>query len=352
MFPSSDFQESEMKAKFKVGALMLAMVSPAWGQLVSSHAPTAPAPPSANAEAAQPAAKPVVRVNGKVLTDRDLVREEYTIFPYARQHNGVPAGLEADIRVGALKMIEFEELVYQEAVRRGLSIAPERLRKAELEFRKQFTGPQQYDEALKSEFKGSTAVLRSKIKRSLLIEDLLKLEVDDKSVVSIAQARGYYDKNPQRFQYPEAFVFQSISFLPGANASPAQLKEAHKRAEDALQQARATKSYEEFGTLAEKVSEDDFRVMMGDHHQADRSKLPPKIGDLLAAMQPGQVSDIIEFDTNQFTILRLKEHINAGERTFEQVKPSLRDWLKKQKSEQLRKDLDAKLRKSAKVEEL
>jgi len=236
MFPSSDFQESEMKAKFKVGALMLAMVSPAWGQLVSSHAPTAPAPPSANAEAAQPAAKPVVRVNGKVLTDRDLVREEYTIFPYARQHNGVPAGLEADIRVGALKMIEFEELVYQEAVRRGLSIAPERLRKAELEFRKQFTGPQQYDEALKSEFKGSTAVLRSKIKRSLLIEDLLKLEVDDKSVVSIAQARGYYDKNPQRFQYPEAFVFQSISFLPGANASPAQLKEAHKRAEDALHQ--------------------------------------------------------------------------------------------------------------------
>ena len=38
--------------------------------------------------------------------------------------------------------------------------------------------------------------------------------------------------------------------------------------------------------------------------------------------------------------------------SFEQVKPSLRDWLKKQKSEQLRKDLDAKLRKNAKVEEL
>ena len=54
--------------------------------------------------------------------------------------------------------------------------------------------------------------------------------------------------------------------------------------------------------------------MMGDHHQADRSKLPPKVADALAAMQPGQVSDIIEFDTNQFTILRLKEHVSAGER--------------------------------------
>jgi len=332
-----------MKAKFKLGLLILGMVSSAWGQLISSHAPTTAAPPSA---------KPVVRVNGTVLTDRDLVREEYAIFPYARQHNGVPAAMEADIRAGALKMIEFEELVYQEALRRGMTIAPERLEKAEVEFRKQFRSRDQYNEVLTSEFKGSTSILRGKIKRSLLIEDLLKQEVENKSAVSIAQTRAYYDKNPQRFEYPEAFVFQSISFLPPANATSAQASEARKRAEKALSQAKATKTYDEFGLLAEKISEDDFRVMMGDHQQADRSKLPPKVTDALQAMQPGQVSDIIEFDTNQFTILRLKEHINRGERTFQQVQPSVREWLRKQKSEQLRKDLDAKLRKHAKVEEL
>ncbi len=344
------------KAKFKIGALILAIASPAWGQLVSSHASSvapAVAPPSATIGPAQPTtAKPVVRVNGAVLTDRDLVREEYAIFPYASQHNGVPAGMEADIRAGAMKMIEFEELVYQEALRRGMTVAPERMQKAELEFRKQFSSRQQYDEVLKNEFKGSTAILRSKIKRSLLIEALLKLEVQDKAAVSIEQAKAYYDKNPQRFQYAEAFVFQSISFLPPANSAAAQVKEARKHAEQILPQAKATKSYDEFGLLAEKNSEDDFRVMMGDHKAADRSKLPPKIVDALAAMQPGQVSDIIEFDTNQFTILRLKEYVSAGERSFEQVKPSLREWMKKQKSEQLRKELDARLRKNAKVEEL
>src|SRR5215469_15163958 len=266
-----------MKAKFKLGILILGIVGSAWGQLISSHAPTTAAPPSA---------KPVVRVNGTVLTDRDLVREEYAIFPYARQHNGVPAAMEADIRAGALKMIEFEELVYQEALRRGMIIAPQRFEKAEAEFRKQFSSRQQYDQVLASEFQGSNATLRSKIKRSLLIEDLLKQEVENKSAVSIAETRDYYDKNPQRFQYPEAFVFQSISFLPPANATS------------------------------------------------------------------GQVSEVIEFDTSQFTILRLKEHINRGERTFEQVQPSVREWLRKQKSEQRRKDLDAKLRKHAKVEEL
>jgi PPIC-type PPIASE domain/SurA N-terminal domain len=341
-----------MKQQFTVGILLLAAISPAWAQLARSHAPTAAAAqPSASAPA-QPQGKPVARVNGAVLTDRDLLREEYTIFPYARQHNGVPAGMEADIRAGAMKMIEFEELVYQEAVRRGMTVAPERLQKADAEFRKQFANPQQYHEVLKSEFKGSPAVLRNKIRRSLLIEDLLKREVDDKSSVSVVQARDFYDKNPQRFRYPEAFAFQSISILPPPNANVAQLKEARKRADNALHQAQASKSYDEFGLLAEKISDDDFRVMMGDHQAADRSKLPPAISNALASMQPGQVSGLIEFDANQYTIVRLEDHISAGKRKFEQVQPSLSEWLKKQKAEQLRHQLDARLRKNAKVEEL
>ena len=39
--------------------------------------------------------KPVARVNGSILTDADLVREEYAIFPYARQHNGIPKDFES-----------------------------------------------------------------------------------------------------------------------------------------------------------------------------------------------------------------------------------------------------------------
>ena len=71
--------------------------------------------------------KPVVRVNGAVLTDRDLLREMFALFPYAKLHNGFPKKQEAEIRQGAMQMIIFEELVYQEAVRRKMTIAPERI---------------------------------------------------------------------------------------------------------------------------------------------------------------------------------------------------------------------------------
>ena len=69
--------------------------------------------------------KAVARINGAVLTDRDLLREMLAMFPYARIHSGFPKDQEASIRQGALQMIEFEdELVYQEAERRKMTIPP------------------------------------------------------------------------------------------------------------------------------------------------------------------------------------------------------------------------------------
>ena len=159
-------------------------------------------------------------MNGAVLTDRDLLREMYAIFPYAKQHNGFPKAQEASIRQGALEMIIFEELVYQEAGRRKLTISAERLNQAEAEFRKQFHSPDEYEQYMQVEMHGSRQLLRQQIQRSLLIEEVLKAEVEDKSAVTLAEVRAYYDKNPARFQQPESFSIQSISILPPQKASP------------------------------------------------------------------------------------------------------------------------------------
>jgi len=333
-------------------AVLLAAVLPVPAQMAVSHTPTAPVPsPSATVALQAPVGKPVVRINGTVLTDRDLLREEYTIFPYARQHNGVPRAMEQDIRRGAMKMMEFEELVYQEAVRRGMTVAPARMQKAEAEFRKQFGSPDQYQQVLNNDFHGSTALLREKIRRSLLIDELLRADVEEKSVISVAEAKAYFLKNPDQFRIPESYSIQTISILPPANANAAQLKEARKRADEAIKQAKATKTYEGFGVLAEKISEDDWRVMMGDRKAMDITTLPPEVTKVVRSMQIGQVSDLIQVGQN-FAIVRLNAHIPAGMQKFEAVKDSLRKRMQKDKTEQLRSALDKKLRQTAKVEEL
>jgi parvulin-like peptidyl-prolyl isomerase len=347
--------------KYRLSICILLMTAVSGAAQVASHAPSAigaaPAAPAAT-PAASPLSlspmlqindKPVVRVNGAVLTDRDLLREMYAIFPYAKQHNGFPKAQEASIRQGALEMIIFEELVYQEAERRKLIISTTKLNQAEVEFRKQFHSPDEYDQYMQAEMRGSRQVLRQQITRSLLIEEILKAEVDDKSAVTLADIRAYYDRNPKRFQTGESFNIQSISFLPPQKPTPEMIEKNRKRAEEALRQAKATTSYEGFGLLAEKISEDDFRVNMGDHKAVGADKLPPQIVKAAQTMQAGQVSGLIQIE-NAFTIFRLNAHNPARKQPFAEVKADLRTELGKSKYERLRSNLAKQLRAKAKIE--
>jgi hypothetical protein len=297
-----------------------------------------------------PTGKPVVRVNGSVLTDTDLVREEYAIFPYARQHNGIPKELAPQIRDGALKMIVFEELVYQEALRRKMTVPAVKMQHAEADFRKQFATPDEFSAFLQSDFHGSQQLLIDKIRRSLLIEALLKTEVENKSAISLAETRTYYDRNPARFQHPESFTFQTISVLPPAKPTADQLREGRACADRALRQAKATRTAEEFGLLAEKISDDDYRVMMGQHKPVPIGQLAPQVVKALLAMQPGDVSNVIQIE-QAYTIVRLGAHTPAGEAKFEDVKAQLETDLQINKTNQLRAELDRKLRQNAKIEE-
>jgi parvulin-like peptidyl-prolyl isomerase len=323
---------------------------------VTGVAPAQSAAPSSkvfenSAPAMQLTGKTIVRVNGSALTDRDLLREMYAIFPYARQHNGTfPQAMEPDIRRGALKMIEFEELVYQQALRRKMTVAPARLSQAETSFIHQFHTADQYQAYLTAECQGQRKVLRAKVRRSLLIDDLLKAEVADKSVVSLADVRGFYLQHPEKFHIAESFAIQTISAMPGKNDAD-EVQATRKRAEEALRQARGTRTYEEFGMLAERISEDDFRVVMGDHKLVDRAHLPPQILSVVDKMQPGQISDIIQVD-EVYTIIRLNSHVSAGLRTFPEIKDSLREYLRRQNVERLRAGLNTRLRKTATIEEL
>jgi parvulin-like peptidyl-prolyl isomerase len=327
-------------------------------QVVASHAPTLVAPKVANAAvtaspmpAPASSGNPVARVNGAVLTDRDLMREIEAIFPYAKIHNGIPKDMEPEMRKGALEMIIFEELLYQQALREKRTVAPERLQRAEVEFRKQFPTAQEYKQVVQNEVHGSKQMLREKIRRSLLIEDMLKTEVSAKARVSEAAALAYYKANPKNFQRPEMFSIQTISIVPPENPTPEMAQEARKKADNALKQAKITKSYQEFGLLAEKVSEDDWHVNMGDRKSVERDKLPPPVVNAALTMKPGQVSDLIQMGPS-YTLFRLNAHVPAGVAPFAEVKAKLMTDMQKSKTDQLRAELNKKLRKTAKVEVL
>jgi peptidyl-prolyl cis-trans isomerase SurA len=332
-----------------IPALVLIASTVATAQM-ASHAPTnKSALPSTQMAAVQVSGKPVAKVNDTVLTDKDLLREMYAIFPYGKQHNGFPKAQEEQIRQGALQMIIFEELVYQEALRRKMSVPAAQVDRGAAAYRQQFESPDQFQQYMQTEMHGSQQEFRRQIERSMLIDQLLKQEVDGKAVVTLADVRAYYDKNPARFQLPESFTFQAISIVPPPNSTPEQIEGAGKRADAALKQAKGTHSYQDFGLLAEKISEDDYRVNMGDHKAVGTDKLPPQVLDAFKTMKAGDVSGLIQIET-AYTIVRLNAHTPAHQRSFEEVKVDLRKELQQGKSEQLRMTFDKRLRAKAKIE--
>ncbi len=364
-----------MKYRFHIAGLLVfsafvAFAAGAKAQMVPSHAPTSASAaagssmPStsfpeaskavnsgADASALQVTGRTVVKVNGAELTDRDLLREMFALFPYAKLHGGFPKKEEPEIRQGAMQMIIFEELVYQEALRRKMTIAPARITREENNFKRQFSSQEQFNQYLAIDQGGSEAKLRRMIKRSLLIDAMLKQEVDAKSAVTLAEARAYYEKNPKAFEHGETFALQTISIIPPDQASASVVADARKRAEGILQQAKATKSYEQFGLLAEKVSEDDFRVNMGDRKVVKSEKLPPEVVTVAQKMKPGEVSGLIPLGT-AWTILRVNAHTPPGKATFTEIKAKLIEDLQKRKYEQLRVGLNKRLHQNAQIQEL
>lgn len=316
---------------------------------VASHAPTAQ---SANAATVLPAGKAVVRVNGAVLTDRDLVREMLNVFPYAKQHGGkFPKDSEPEIRKAALRNLEFEELAYQEAKRRGLAVTPAKLNQAVKDFRGQFESEALFQQYLKAEQKGSVDELRGKIRRAILIDKVLKSEVESRAKLTDAQLRAFYDKHPERFRKPDSVSIQTITIAYGDNPSPADKQKARKAAEDALQQVKATKDYEGFGQIAEKVSMDDWRVMMGDHKWLHRGRMPEAVEKVVFAMKAGEVTGIID-SGDSFCIARVNGREESHPVAFNEVKARLKQDLEKQKKDELRAAFDQVLRKTARIEEL
>src|SRR5215470_8605512 len=342
---------NELIRGFYFSLVMLVGVMPATAQVDPSML-TPMAKTSFRSSALIATGKPVARVNGAVLTDHDLLREMLSIFPYARQHGGkFPEAMEADIRRGALSTIEFEELVFQEAGRRGMNVSSSRMNHAIKAFRDQFGSEAEFRAYLKEECGNSMTKLRAKVRRSIMIDDLLLSDVGQKAIVTDEQVLTFYQKNPARFLSPESVSLQTISIGIPDKPTSQQEASARQRAEDALRQSRKTKNYEEFGMLAEKISEDDWRVMMGDHQFVTREQMPPEAAKAAFSMKPDQISELIRTE-NSWCILRVNGRQDAHQVTYEQVKDSLKKELQANRVETLRQALHQQLRKTAKIEEL
>jgi parvulin-like peptidyl-prolyl isomerase len=277
----------------------------------------------------------VAKVNGTSLTQKDLDRELDRLIPRITFHHSVPEEKRKMYYDKALEELINQELEYQDAVSKGMKIDKEKVDAQMEKIKNRFKSQEDFKAALEKEGI-SEENLRKQIEKIMLIQDAYKKTVVDPSQVSEKELKEYYDKNKAKFKQPESVKLSLIS------------TKEEKKAKDILAKIKAGG---DFGDLAYKMSEDDYRVKSGDIGYVHKGRMLPELEDEAFKLKVGQVSGLIKAG-DYWYIIRVEDKKPEHQMTFDESKDKLKKDLE---ADRLRENKDkwiTELRSKAKIEVL
>jgi len=278
-------------------------------------------------------AQTVAVVNGVAITQRQLEVAIDRLIPRATYHGGVTEEKRAEFRDQALEGLVTGELQYQDAVAKGLK-PDKKAVSAELDrIRQRFSGKKEYKAALEREGMSDDA-LRAQIEKEVLVRQVIDKVVTVPARVSDDALREYYDQNTARYKKPEAVRLRIISV------------QDEKKAKEAMAKITAG---EDFGKIAARMSEDNYRIKGGDVGFVHQGRIYPELEAVAFKMTPGSVAGPILAEKKWF-ILKLEQRQPAQQLSFSDVKETLRRDLEQKRSTELMDAWMNQLRAKAKIE--
>lgn len=269
------------------------------------------------------------------------------------------------LREGIVSELIDRVLIAQEAERRGLSISPEEMQRAEERTVMQFGGEKQYDEYLalhrlsREEYR---EVIRWEIYGAKM-RDALSKEIS----VSDEDVKKYYDEHKQdaALQLPERVTASHILIAARPNLVRTQLEREKSLAGDALEkgvrdemQRRRARAEElrrkaatgaNFAELAREFSEDpSSREQGGDLGSFTRDSHPKAFDDAAFALKPGAISEVVQTDFG-YHVIKVSAHEQSRPRTLEEAAPEIRRQLAGERLASHLKEWLTGARRSAKV---
>ena len=329
----------------------------------SSTASTASTPPAGTSRAAsgqasapgQPAAatppKPVpaqlpdviARVNGEDVKKSDLDRMIKTMEQQAGQQ--VPADRRDEIYRGAIDRLVTYTLLKQESRSRGVKVADAEIDAKMQELRKQFPTPEAYKQALTT--RGMTEEsLRNDARTDLSVNKVMDSAVSQVPGPSDAEAKDFYDKNPDKFKQDEQVRASHILVRVDPNADTKTKARAKGEIDSVLKQL---KSGGDFAKLAQQHSQDPSAAQGGDLGYFGKGQMVPEFEKTAFSLPVGQVSGVV---TTQFGyhVIKVTDKKVARTVTLDEALPQIKGYLEQQKKQQAADSFIDGLKKKSKIE--
>ncbi|MCS6896400.1 MAG: peptidyl-prolyl cis-trans isomerase, partial [Nitrospira sp.] len=260
----------------------------------------------------------VAVVNSDLIMLSDVKREcEPQLQQIKRQHHGddLARRVKTAESMALTKLIE-RTLQLQEARARGLDVSDQEITQAAEQLRLQ----------------GSSVDLSDPRHRRSLREQVLLMKVVDREVrstvtVGEAETKRYYHEHRERFAVPEEYLLSQILVRSrSADERPDALEKIRRAMEE-------LKRGERFEDVALRYSDGPNALQGGQLGLVRQDELLPAIGQAIAPLVPGAISDIIE-TAQGFHILRVDEKKPRQYRSLEEVRHEVQRLVYEQKIEE------------------
>jgi peptidyl-prolyl cis-trans isomerase C len=320
------------------------------GQPASSAAapPGVPGqPPAATPPKPVPAQLPdiVARVNGQDVKKTDLERMIHTMEGRAGQP--VPPDRRDEIYRGALDQLIVYTLLSQESQSRGIKIDDSEIDSKMQQLRGQFPTQEAFEKAIKD--RGMTVdTVRKDARVDLSVNKVMDAEVAAVPGPSDADAKAFYDKNPDRFKQDEQVRASHILVRVDQNADAATRRKARAEIDSVLKQAKAGV---DFAKLAQEHSQDGSAAQGGDLGYFPKGQMVPEFDKVAFSTPKGQLSGVV---TTQFGyhVIKVVDRKPARVVPYEEAQPQIKQFLEQQKKQERADAFIEGLKKKAKIEVL
>lgn len=275
----------------------------------------------------------LARVNGVPITAAAIEAEIDRMIPRMSFHGTVSEETRSEFREKALATLIDQELQHQDALARGIKPERQRVSREMDAIRDRYGSRAEYRKALTKA--GITEdELRRQVERSVVIQAVVEKMVAEPSRVEETALRTYYERNKAMFRQPERVKLRIMT-----------LKD-EKKARDARE---ALNEGQDFGLLAGKVSEDNFRIKGGDVGYVHRGRLLPEVEDEAFKTKVGETSGLIKASGMWF-IVKVEEKSPESQLAFEEIRAKLKRDLEEKQSRELLNTWMEGLRARAKIE--
>ncbi len=204
---------------------------------------------------------------------------------------------------------------------------------------------EQYIDAVKSQMPGALVDMRMRL--GMKMETLLDKVTEGKiEKVTEQDAKDYYEENIKQFSEPEK-VKASHILVGSREMDDEAKKEARSKAEEVL--VKCKEEGADFAALAKEHSTCPSSARGGDLGFFVREQMVPEFSQAAFAMNPGEISDIVETQFG-YHIIMVTDKTEASTKTFDDVKGELMENLEKMKKQEFAQKFLEDLRGNATIE--